>query len=99
MTMTTKYPDYARAVSLAERLAHELPTGWSTVTGVTTAGGRTVQAVIVGQEFTLDDSRIKDRPAAAELASVWSIVRPFAVGGIQLQTHDAGATLFIGGAA
>jgi hypothetical protein len=94
-TTTTKYPDYDRAVSLAERISHELPTGWGTVTAVGTTG----QCVIVGREFSLDDSQMPDEPTADELRSVWSIVRQFAVGGIEVRTHDAGADLLIGGAA
>ena len=97
--MKTKYPDHDRAVSLSERLSHELPTGWGTVTAVVTTNGLTGQCVIVGREFSLDDSRMPGQPTADELRSVWSIVRPFAVGGIELRTHDAGADLVIGGAA
>lgn len=97
--MKTKYLDYDRAVSLAERISRELPSGWGTVTAVATTNGLTGQCVIVGLEFSLDDSRMPGQPTADELRSVWSIVRSFAVGGIELRTHDAGADLVIGGAA
>lgn len=97
--MTTHYPDHERAVSLAERIAHELPTGWATVTAVGTTNGRTCQHVIVGREFSLDGSPLPDNPTADELRSVWSIVRSFAVAGVELRTHAAGADLVIGGAA
>lgn len=97
--MTTHYPDYERAVSLACRIAHELPTGWGAVTAVGTTNGRTCQHVIVGKEFSLDGSPLPDNPTADELRSVWSIVRPFAMAGVTLRTHSAGADLVIGGAA
>jgi len=97
--MTTNYPDYERAVSLAGRIAHELPTGWGTVTAVKTTNGRTCQHVIVGKEFSLDGSPLPDNPTADELRSVWSIARSFAVAGMELRTHGAGAELAIVGAA
>lgn len=97
--MKTQYPDYERAVSLAQRIAHELPTGWGTVTAVGTTNGRTCQHVIVGQEFSLDGLPLPGDPSAEELRSVWSIVRRFVARGVELRTHNAGATFVIGGAA
>lgn len=87
---------YEIARSLADRIARKLPPGWGTVTAVGTAGGRTCQNVLVGQQVTTGNYRKATR---RELQSVWTIVRRFEADGLDVQLHTAGACIVIGGAA
>jgi hypothetical protein len=103
MTMTTttatKYPEYDRAVALADLIERRLPKGWGTATAVGTTNGRAHQNVIVSQRFNIGDPLPSD-PDDNVLRYIWSVAREYANAGMVIELNQCGAVLsLVGGAA
>jgi len=95
--MKSQYPEYEFAVSLAERIAPQLPAGWYAVTAVGTNNGRSCQQVMIYQGFVIG-LPLPPQPTAEELRTVWAVARRCDDDRVESQLTTSGACIVIGGA-